>query len=46
VERIYRDVPGTVVPGGSEDVMLDLGVRELVKNYRKAIRKLEAGSKL
>ncbi|RPB11865.1 acyl-CoA dehydrogenase [Morchella conica CCBAS932] len=46
VERIYRDVPGAVVPGGSEDVMLDLGVRELVKNYRKAIRKLEAGSKL
>lgn len=46
VERIYRDVPGAVVPGGSEDVMLDLGVRELVKNYRRAIRKLEAGSKL
>ena len=33
-ERIYRDVPGARVPGGSEDVMLDLAVRQLVKNFK------------
>lgn len=33
-ERIYRDVPGVRIPGGSEDVMLDLAVRQLVKNYK------------
>lgn len=26
-ERIYREVPGARIPGGSEDVMLDLVVR-------------------
>lgn len=46
VERIYRDVPGAVVPGGSEDVLLDLGIRELVKGYRRKIKQLEASSKL
>lgn len=32
-ERIYREVPGARIPGGSEDVMLDLAVRQLVKNF-------------
>lgn len=31
---IYRDVPGARIPGGSEDVLLDLSVRQLVKIYR------------
>ena len=31
---IYRDVPGSRIPGGSEDVMLDLAVRQLVKLYQ------------
>ena len=31
---IYREVPGVRIPGGSEDVMLDLAVRQLVKLYR------------
>ncbi|ODM14726.1 hypothetical protein SI65_09915 [Aspergillus cristatus] len=34
VEAIYRDVPGARIPGGSEDVLLDLSVRQLVKVYR------------
>lgn len=34
---IYREVPGTRIPGGSEDVLLDLAVRQLVKNYNKKI---------
>ncbi|KAI9790039.1 MAG: hypothetical protein M1835_001260 [Candelina submexicana] len=49
VERIYREVPLARVPGGSEDVLLDLAVRQLVKNYRSAGRLLErpgGGSKL
>lgn len=41
VERIYREVPGIRIPGGSEDVMLDLGVRQLVKNYRNKTKALE-----
>ncbi|KAI4164623.1 MAG: hypothetical protein LQ342_001597 [Letrouitia transgressa] len=40
-ERIYRDVPGVRIPGGSEDVMLDLAVRQLVKNFRSNTKKLE-----
>lgn len=30
---IYREVNGSRVPGGSEDVLLDLGIRQLVKSY-------------
>ncbi len=35
VEKIYRDVMGARIPGGSEDVMLDLAIRQLVKNFKK-----------
>ena len=37
---IYRDVPGARIPGGSEDVMLDLAVRQLVKNYQRETKLL------
>ena len=40
-ERIYREVPGARIPGGSEDVMLDLAIRQLVKNYRNATKAME-----
>ena len=40
-ERIYRDVPSARIPGGSEDVMLDLAVRQLVKNYKMQTKVLE-----
>ncbi|KAL8774918.1 MAG: hypothetical protein Q9194_003903 [Teloschistes cf. exilis] len=48
-ERIYRDVPATRIPGGSEDVMFDLAVRQLVKNYQsktKALERPKGSSKL
>ena len=31
VERIYRDVRSMAIPGGSEEIMLDLGVRQAQK---------------
>ncbi|KAH8756016.1 acyl-CoA dehydrogenase family protein [Diaporthe sp. PMI_573] len=31
VEKIYREVPAARVPGGSEDVMLDLAIRQMLK---------------
>ncbi|KAI9926997.1 hypothetical protein ASPWEDRAFT_55302 [Aspergillus wentii DTO 134E9] len=40
VEAIYRDVPGIRIPGGSEDVLLDLAVRQLVKLYKAEEKKL------
>lgn len=40
-EKIYREVPGIRIPGGSEDVMLDLAIRQLVKNYQRETKKLE-----
>lgn len=41
VEKIYREVPAARVPGGSEDVMLDLAVRQLVKSFSSRTRALE-----
>ncbi|KAL5319693.1 hypothetical protein ACEPPN_012749 [Leptodophora sp. 'Broadleaf-Isolate-01'] len=41
-ERIFREIPGARIPGGSEDVMLDLAVRQLVKNFQKKKKDLEA----
>lgn len=40
-EKIYRDVMGARIPGGSEDVMLDLAIRQLVKNYNNATKAME-----
>ncbi|KAL1897457.1 hypothetical protein Sste5346_004195 [Sporothrix stenoceras] len=40
VEKIYREVPAARVPGGSEDVMLDLAVRQLVKNFQAKTKAL------
>ncbi len=38
---MYREVPGVRIPGGSEDVMLDLAVRQLVKNYQNKTKMLQ-----
>ncbi|KAL1646833.1 hypothetical protein SLS58_002968 [Diplodia intermedia] len=43
-ERLYREVPGQRIPGGSEDVLLDLAIRQLVKNYRNKTKALERPS--
>lgn len=45
-EKIYREVPGARIPGGSEDVLLDLSVRMVVKNYQAALAKLKRDGKL
>jgi acyl-CoA dehydrogenase len=39
--EIYREVPGARIHGGSEDVLFDLGVRQLVKIYKKETEQLE-----
>lgn len=31
VERLYRDVRGYAIPGGSEEIMLDLSIRQSLK---------------
>jgi alkylation response protein AidB-like acyl-CoA dehydrogenase len=33
VERIYREVRAYAIPGGSEEIMLDLGIRMALKPY-------------
>lgn len=43
---ILRDVPGARIPGGSEDVLLDLSVRQLVKIYQAQEKKLAQSSKI
>jgi acyl-CoA dehydrogenase len=43
---ILRDVPGARIPGGSEDVLLDLSVRQLVKIYQAQEKKLSQSSKI
>jgi acyl-CoA dehydrogenase len=39
--EIYREVPGARIPGGSEDVMFDLAVRQLVKLFEVQTKQLE-----
>lgn len=34
MERLYREVRAYAIPGGSEEILLDLGVRQ---NVRKAM---------
>ncbi|KAH2667400.1 hypothetical protein KXV32_005929 [Aspergillus fumigatus] len=46
VEAILRDVPGARIPGGSEDVLLDLAVRQLVKIYQLGEKKLAKKAKM
>ncbi|GIZ44939.1 hypothetical protein CKM354_000812300 [Cercospora kikuchii] len=37
VEKIYREISGARIPGGSEDVMFDLAIRQLVKTYNASL---------
>ena len=32
VERLYREVRAYAIPGGSEEIMLDFGIRQAVKS--------------
>ncbi|KAI1017798.1 hypothetical protein LB504_003822 [Fusarium proliferatum] len=42
VEKIYREVPAARIPGGTEDVMFDLAIRQLVKSYESKTKALNA----
>jgi acyl-CoA dehydrogenase len=46
VEKIYREVPAARVPGGSEDVMLDLAIRQILKLFEKKGNQISRASKL
>lgn len=46
IESFYRAVPSYVVPGGSEDVLIDLGVREALKLHKVAEKAKATKSKL
>ena len=34
--KIAKEVAGARIPGGSEDVLFDLAIRQLYKNYQRA----------
>ena len=40
VERIYREVRAYAIPGGSEEIMMDLGVRQSLRAAKAAGAKL------
>ncbi|KAF5601168.1 Medium-chain specific acyl dehydrogenase mitochondrial [Fusarium pseudocircinatum] len=42
VEKIYREIPAARIPGGTEDVMFDLAIRQLVKSYQSSTKALSA----
>lgn len=42
VERIWRDVKAMTVPGGSEEIMLDLAVRRAVKAHQTLEKEAKA----
>ena len=35
IERLYREVRATAIPGGSEEIMIDLAVRQILKPIKK-----------
>lgn len=46
VEKIYREVPAARVPGGSEDVMLDLAIRQMLKLLEQGKERAPRAEKL
>lgn len=40
VERLYRDVRAYAIPGGSEEILLDLGVKQAVKLGKERTSKM------
>jgi len=37
VERLYREVRAYAIPAGSEEIMLDLGIRQAIKGYESRL---------
>ena len=46
VERLYREVRAFAIPGGSEEIMLDLGVRQGIRPYAMRLMQQEKDSKM
>jgi len=46
IEKLWREVVGVRVPAGSEDVMLDQGIKQMKRHYEDNLRQLEGWSKL
>ena len=40
VERLYRDVRAYAIPGGSEEIMLDLSIRQSMRVHKALGMKL------
>ena len=38
VERLYREVRGFAIPAGSEEIMLDLGIRQSIRGYQQQFK--------
>jgi len=37
VERLYREVRGYAIPGGSEEILLDLGIRQALRQAKLCV---------
>ena len=46
VERLYREVRGLAIPGGSEEILTDLAIRIAIGETKKQKAKNESSSKL
>ena len=46
VEKLWREVTGVRVPAGSEDFMLDQGIKQLRRRYDEDLKRQAASSKL
>ena len=46
VERLYREVRAFAIPGGSEEIMLDLGIRQGIRPYAMRLMQQEKESKM
>ena len=40
IERLYRDVRASAIPGGSEEILLDFAIRQAVTKAKKLHSKL------
>ena len=39
IERLYREVRAFAIPGGSEEIMLDLAVKLAQKTYKRTLKR-------
>ena len=39
IERLYREVRAFAIPGGSEEIMIDLAVKLAQKTYKRTLKR-------